>query len=294
MVSLPYRAPFAWDHFLRFLRARSIAGIERCDATSYTRTLRSGNAAGWVCVENDAVQSALRLTLSPSLNEVRTHVSNAVARMFDTGADPLAVQHHLSADTLLGPLVSSEPGLRLPGAVDAFELAMRGILGQQVTVAAAHTLCGRVVARYAEPIADAPGLTHLPVRAETLASADPEEIASLGMPRTRARTLVLLARAIFGGEVSLLSTRDPAEVMVELRRIPGIGPWTAEYITMRALSWQDAFPAADLGIRNALGGVTAQQALQRAEAWRPFRAYAVIHLWNSLAPPRLSLTAGDQ
>jgi AraC family transcriptional regulator of adaptative response / DNA-3-methyladenine glycosylase II len=286
-ITLPYRPPFAWEHFLRFLRARSITGVELYDATSYTRTLRIDDTAGWLRVENNPSQSQLVITLSPSLHNRQRQLIEQVTRMFDRDVDPGEIANHLRTDSRLTALVDNEPGLRLPGTGDPFELAMRGILGQQITVAAAHTLCGRVVARYAEPISDAPnGLTHLPVTPAALARAAPEDVASLGMPQTRARTLVLLARAVVAHDVTLEHGRDPLEVMTELRHIPGIGPWTAEYIAMRALSWRDAFPAADLGIRNALGGVSAREALRIAEPWRPYRAYAVIHLWNSLATKR--------
>ena len=286
MLALPYRSPFAWDHFLRFLRARSINGVERCDAHAYTRTLRLEDAAGWMRVEHDAAQARLVLTVSPHLRDRLPQLGERVSRMFDLDADVGAIEERLRADPRLRPLVDKERAVRLPGAIDPFELAMRGILGQQITVAAAHTLRGRVVARYGEPIDAAPGLTHLPVHAEALAAAAPDDVAALGMPLARARTLILLARAIVARDIVLAHGRDPIDVMAELRRIPGIGPWTAEYITMRGLSWRDAFPAADLGLRNALGGVTAREALRMAEAWRPFRAYAVIHLWNSLATRR--------
>lgn len=283
---LHYRPPYAWESMLAFLRKRLIAHVERCDATSYSRALRVSDSAGWIRVTHDPRQPAIRVQVSAGLVSAIMDVQARVRRMFDLDADPAAVDGRLASDPLLAGQVRREPGLRLPGAADGFELAVRGILGQQVTVAAAHTLCGRVTARYAAPLDDpgAPaGLTRLPLEPAELAAADVEEVSALGMPRSRARTLVALAAAVDAGDIRLDGSVDAPTVVASLRRIPGIGPWTAEYVMMRGLGWPDAFPASDLGVRNALGGVSAIEAARIAEAWRPWRSYAVIHLWNSLA-----------
>jgi AraC family transcriptional regulator of adaptative response / DNA-3-methyladenine glycosylase II len=172
--------------------------------------------------------------------------------------------------------VRAYPGLRVPGALDPFELAVRAVLGQQVSVAAARTLAGRVAAKFGAPL----GSLLLFPDAPALAAASEAEIAAIGLPRTRARTLRELARACAGGALSLSATTPLDVVTSTLQDLPGVGPWTAQYIAMRALRHPDAFPAGDLGVRKALGGATESRVRARAEPWRPWRAYAVMHLWN--------------
>jgi AraC family transcriptional regulator of adaptative response / DNA-3-methyladenine glycosylase II len=200
--------------------------------------------------------------------------------MFDLDAEPQTLAQHFAADDTMGPLVRRHPGLRLPGAVDGFELAVRAVLGQQISVAAARTLAGRLHAAFGDVLEGAGCIDRLPATPERIAGADTEAISRLGMPLSRARTVVLLAQSVANGDISFTPTADIESAIAALQRVPGIGPWTAEYIAMRGYQWPDAFPATDLGIRNALRG---RDPATVAEAWRPWRAYAAIHLWNSLS-----------
>jgi AraC family transcriptional regulator of adaptative response / DNA-3-methyladenine glycosylase II len=229
--------------------------------------------------------------LSPLLGPSRAQVVERVRRLFDLDADGDAVSAHLGRDPTMAPLVARRPGLRLPGTMDRFELAVRAVLGQQVSVAGANTIAGRLVrlvgARIPRQDGEAPAmLTHLPVAAERLAAARPVAIAGIGIPRARAACLVSLARAVADGELPELAGGGPApEPEGFIRRftaLPGIGTWTAEYVAMRALGWRDAFPAGDLGLRKAMGGITEAALRGAAERWRPWRAYAAQHLWASL------------
>lgn len=275
-----YRPPYDWEWMLGFLAMRTIPGIEVVRGGTYTRSIRSGAHAGWFTVRQSVRHAnALEVDVSDSLVPALLAVRAAVRRMFDLDAEPGTVVEHFAADTILGPLVNRTPGLRLPGTVDGFELAVRGVLGQQISVAAAHTLAGRLHAAYGDPLEGPDGIDRLAATAATLAGADPGDIAALGMPLSRARTVVLLAQSVVRGDISFMATPDIDAAIAALQRVPGIGPWTAEYIAMRGYQWPDAFPATDLGIRNALRGRDAEAA---AESWRPWRAYAAIHLWNSL------------
>jgi AraC family transcriptional regulator of adaptative response / DNA-3-methyladenine glycosylase II len=205
-----------------------------------------------------------------------------VRALFDLDAHPAAIAARLAGDRRLARSLRARPGLRVPGAFDGWELALRAILGQQISVAAATTLAGRLVARLGDAIADAPpGLDRRAPSPARILDAGEREVASIGLPSTRARTIVELARAVAGGGVELAPGADPEATMVALLALPGIGPWTASYIAMRALSWPDAFLGGDLIVRRALGVTTAAAAERLADAWRPWRAYAVLHLWNA-------------
>ncbi|HSK18393.1 MAG TPA: DNA-3-methyladenine glycosylase 2 [Longimicrobiales bacterium] len=276
-----YRPPYDWQWLLGFLATRAIPGIEFVQGGSYMRSLRVGAHTGWfsVCASRGH-ETALEVEISDSLVPALLPVRAAVRRMFDLDADPAALVDHFASDGIMGPLVRGRPGLRLPGAVDGFELAVRGVLGQQISVAAARTLAGRLHAAYGDAVAGAPGIDRLPASPSRLAEADPDDISRLGMPLSRARTVVLLAQSVTSGDISFAPTADIASAIESLQRVPGIGPWTAEYIAMRGYQWPDAFPATDLGIRTALRG---QDPARVSEAWRPWRAYAAIHLWNSLS-----------
>jgi AraC family transcriptional regulator, regulatory protein of adaptative response / DNA-3-methyladenine glycosylase II len=287
-----YRPPFPWERMLAFLGRRAIAGVEVTDATSYARTLAIGDARGWFRVRHVASEHALAVEISDGLVPVLLPLRAAVRRLFDLDAEPAVIAAHFEGDAVLGPVTRAIPGLRLPGCADPFEVAVRAVLGQQISVAAARTLAGRLTAAFGEALPGAPphrapdapdALTHMVPRAERLADAAPEAIAALGMPLARARTLVVLAQAVRAGDVALENVADVAETVAALRRLPGIGPWTAEYIALRGLHWPDAFPASDAGVRAALGGADVATVTRRAEAWRPWRGYAVIHLWESLS-----------
>ncbi|HEX2166748.1 MAG TPA: DNA-3-methyladenine glycosylase 2 [Longimicrobiales bacterium] len=276
-----YRPPYDWEWMLRFLAMRAIPGIEAVHDGSYTRSFRQGTHTGWFTVRAaPRHDSALEVEISDSLVPALLGVRSAVRRMLDLDADPAALEAHFASDEIMGPLVRERPGLRLPGSTDGFELAVRGVLGQQISVSAARTLAGRLHAAYGKPLERAHGVDRLPAAPERLAEAEPGDIAALGMPLSRARTVVLLAQSVARGDISFTATPDINAALIALQRVPGIGPWTAEYIAMRGYQWPDAFPATDLGIRNALRG---RNAAVVAEAWRPWRAYAAIYLWDSLS-----------
>jgi AraC family transcriptional regulator of adaptative response / DNA-3-methyladenine glycosylase II len=201
-----------------------------------------------------------------------------IKRLFDLQADPAAIH------AALGELAAPRPGLRVPGAFDGFEMAVRAILGQQITVVGARTLAGRVVRHFGTPVSTPhAGLTHLFPTPRRMASASVDEIGKLGITGQRAKTLIALAQALDSGRLLLEPGHRVEETLKQLRAIPGIGEWTAQYLAMRGLSWPDAFPHTDLGVYKALGEKNPKKVLEIAEKWRPWRAYATLHLWLGLA-----------
>jgi AraC family transcriptional regulator, regulatory protein of adaptative response / DNA-3-methyladenine glycosylase II len=281
-VRLAYRDPLHWERLLSFLATRAVAGVEEVRDGAYRRTLRLPRGYGIVELSRDPggrhIDCRLRLA---DLRDLTAAVERC-RRMLDLDADPAAADEHLSEDPLLAPLVRSAPGVRLPGSADGAELAVRAVLGQQVSVAAARTAAGRIVQSLGESLPACEGaLTHLFPAPATLAAADP---ALLPGPLRRRHTLQTLAAALATGELLVDPGSDREEVRARLLELPGIGPWTAEYIAMRGLADPDAFPPTDLGVRRALellgwpGG--AREAAQAAERWRPWRAYALQHLWG--------------
>ncbi len=201
-----------------------------------------------------------------------------VKALMDLACNPTEVNQSL------GALAKRQPGLRVPGAFDGFEAAVRAILGQQVTVAAARTVAGRFAAAFGDPIGTPfAALTAVFPRADRIAEVPDDRIARLGMPGARARTVCALARAVADGALDLMPNADIEATLEKLRELPGVGEWTAQYIAMRALAWPDAFPHTDLGVMKALGETDARRVLAAGEAWRPWRAYAVMHLWQSLS-----------
>ncbi len=290
-LRLAYRAPFDWLGILAFLRKRVLAGVELVGEDFAARTVRLGDVTGWVRVSDDPARRALRVELPTSLSPVLPAVLGRLRHVFDLAARPDVIDAQLGADATLGPLVARSPGLRVPGAFDGFELALRAILGQQVTVKAAATIAGRVVARFGDPLdaralgPDAPapaGLTMLSPTATRIAEASADDIASLGVPRARAASIVALAQAIAEGRLRLEPGARSDVVIPQLTALPGIGAWTASYIAMRALCEPDAFPRGDVALQKALGGVSAARADELSQAWRPWRSYATLHLWRSL------------
>lgn len=261
-LRLGYRPPFDWARLLGFLAARAVPGVEEVVGDEYRR-------AG-IVVRNDAAASCLRVELAPSLAGAAMSVTARLRALFDLDARPDEIADALGRDRRLAGSLAARPGLRLPGAFDPFEIAVRSILGQQVTVRAATTLGTRLVAHVG-------GAHPTPAR---LAAATVDEIAGLGLPAARARALIGLGAAVDGGAVRLVRGTDPSVLIEALEALPGIGPWTAVYVAMRALGWPDAFLAGDLIVRRALGDCTPTEAARRAEAWRPWRAYAVMHLWS--------------
>jgi AraC family transcriptional regulator of adaptative response / DNA-3-methyladenine glycosylase II len=278
---LSFRPPYDWPALSAFLGARAIAGVEAVAGGSYRRTVRIGAAGkeqlGWLEVSPSRAKPALRVSVSASLAKALPPVLSRVKALMDLACNPAEVA------LALGERAARHPGLRVPGAFDGFEVAVRAILGQQVSVAAARTVAGRFAAAFGEPV-DTPfeALDRIFPSAERIAGLPYGRIARLGMPGARARSVLALARAVAGGGLELAPNADIDTTLEKLRALPGVGEWTAQYIAMRALAWPDAFPHTDLGVMKALGERNARRVLAAAEAWRPWRAYAVMHLWNSL------------
>lgn len=282
-LQLVYRPPYDWDGVLEFLSRRAIKGVEQVTDGSYARTVQLGRRKGWIRITHDADRHALMLEFPHVLTPVLPSLLARVRHLFDLDARPDLICAQLKKDELLAARVRRTPGMRVPGAFDGFELGLRAILGQQVTVKAAATIAGRLAEAFGESIPTPfPGLDRLSPAPEALSRAKIQDIARLGVVRVRAASIQALARAQVSGELQLEggSSHDPQAVMRRLMQIPGIGPWTAHYIVMRALRWPDAFPKEDIVLRRVLGGVSAKQAEERSQAWRPWRSYAVLHLWR--------------
>lgn len=280
-LSLAFRPPLAWEPLVAFLGARATPGVEAIVDGVYTRTMRVGEATGVVRVSRGGDPTTLVLEVSSSLLPVLMPLTSRIRHLFDLDAEPQAIASHLARGGL-----TARRGLRVPGAVDGFELAVRAILGQQVSVAGASTLMGRLTRRVGEPLPTGePGLTHLAVRPDRLAAASFDEVRGIGIPATRAATLVALARAVAGGALVLAPDADVTNLTRQLQEIPGVGPWTAAYITMRAMHWPDAFPASDLVLRRHAGVGSAAELVELAEGWRPWRAYAAMQLWQGPVYP---------
>ncbi len=290
-LRLAHRRPLAAGALLEFLGVRAIPGIESFDGGAYRRSLRLPNGDGSVTLSAEPGDGAIRAVFE--LEDLRD-LTAAISRcrhLLNLDADPVAVDDVLGADPLLGPLVARRPGIRMPGAADGFELAVRAVVGQQVSVAAARTVAGRLVRAAGRPLRN-PTLpvTHTFPSAEALGELTRTGPEVFAMPASRRRTLAALAAAVAGDELSIDPGADPEEVRTGLLALPGIGPWTAGYVAMRALGDPDAFPAGDLGVRHALGALGGPAdscgAASLAERWRPWRAYAVAHLWASLGEAR--------
>ena len=280
-LRLPYRTPFDGGRLLAFLGTRAIAGVEGFEKGVLRRSLGLPYGEGTVELSMGLrhVQCLLRLE---DWRDVTAAVQRC-RRLLDLDADPVAVDDVLGRDAVVGPLVDGSPGTRVPGSVDGAELALRAVLGQQVSVTGARTIGAQITARWGRPLAHThDGLTHLFPEPGVLAEVDP---ATLPVPRARGRTLIALARLLATGGLVLDPGADRAEAERTLRSIAGIGPWTASYIAMRALGDGDAFLPTDLGVRRAfkrLGLEASPSAIaRRAHAWRPWRSYALVHLWAS-------------
>ncbi|MEP7086890.1 MAG: DNA-3-methyladenine glycosylase [Gemmatimonadota bacterium] len=280
LVRIEYRAPYDWTRMLCFLGARSLKGVESVRDDTYLRTVRLDEHAGWISVRNEPAASSLILEASPSLTSALSELLERLRHVFDVSANPEVIDAHLAKHALLADSIARSPGLRVPGAFDGFELAVRAILGQQVTVKAATTIAGRFANAFGEAI-DTPlaELTHLSPTSRRIAAASVSDIASLGIIQTRARSIVAIAEEIESGRLVLEPGAQPDAVIARLITLPGIGAWTADYIAMRALRWPDAFPRGDVALRNALGRVTAARAESLSQEWRPWRSYATLHLW---------------
>lgn len=290
-LTLSYRPPIDWDALLAFLAARATPGVEVVANGSYARTVRMGDRAGSVRVwrsesrtASSNAASVIHLAVSAAIVPSLMQVCARVRHLFDLDADPIRIEAHLAASGL-APLRDLRHGLRVPGAFDGFELAIRAILGQQVSVKGATTLMARLTAAFGE-VADVgdPALTRTAVTAERLASARVASIRAIGLTEARAATVHALARRVAEGGLQLEPDVDVRAVTRQLLDVPGIGPWTAEYVAMRALHWPDAFPSGDLVLRRRAGNITAARLLKAADAWRPWRAYAAMQLWMKPDP----------
>ena len=291
-VELPFIPPWDWSQFHRYFSLRLMPGVEALTADRYARTLSVDGRVGWFSVRPGP--DALELSISPSLCQAAPYVTAQVRRMFDLDMDPAVLTRHFAADPQLGPLVAATPGLRLPNAFDPFEVAVRAIVGQQVSVKAAVTITRRLIERLGEPVPAAPGIGIPELRwlfptAQAIANAS---LAAIGMPGKRVAALQHFAGAVAEGALSLAVDRGAEDLIERLCRLPGIGPWTAQYIALRGFAEADAFPASDLGLLKAPvwgeTGLSAKALGQRAEAWRPWRAYAAMHLWQAYADSEAS------
>ena len=282
-VTLGYRPPYDVREMLQFLQQRGIAGVEQIDVAAHTvaRTLRlDDDTCGWVACRFEPEQHRVQVRVADSLAPQLPRVIARVRAWLDLDADPAAIHAVLGADF---PALA---GLRVPGTLDGFELAVRAVLGQQVTVAAARTLTTRLVERFGTPLATPiDGLTRLFPSPAALAAASGDELGQLGLVRQRQAAIHALAQAVSSGQIRLHAGADVAATMDALKALPGIGAWTADYIALRALRWPDAFPSGDMALQKALAPegqrLTARAAESRAERWRPWRAYAVIRAWHS-------------
>jgi AraC family transcriptional regulator of adaptative response / DNA-3-methyladenine glycosylase II len=293
VVRLGYRPPYDTAAMLSFFRQRAIAGLEQVvqagEAGKLSRTLElsagSRSHAGWIEASFDTERHQLVLRVSESLHEVLPQVIRRTRSAFDLDCDPLAV------NGVLHEVFAGCDGLRVPGAFSGWELAVRAVLGQQITVAAARTLAQRLVERFGAPI-DTPhaDLHRLFPTPQVLALAEGDALGSLGIVRQRQAAIVALARAVQSGQLHLHGGADVQPTLAALKALPGIGDWTAQYIAMRALRWPDAFPAGDVALQKALGVQQSRQPAREAEAasqaWKPWRSYAVIRAWASLSAPR--------
>ena len=271
---LAYRPPYDWSTVRDFLAARATPGVESVEANRYQRTIAIGNAAGTIAISPAGDGPALTLEVRYGDPRALLSIVERVRRMFDLGADPSGIAQQLAGDSLLKHPMQAHGGIRVPGAWDPFELTVRAIVGQQISVAAATTIAGRLAARWGSPVDGGLALTRLFPTPQQLKDAPAEEA---GIIPARAATLRALARAVIDQRVCF----EGDSAMRSLLAIPGIGEWTAQYVAMRALNEPDAFPSGDLVLRRMAGDLSARELDRRSKAWRPWRAYAVMLLWQT-------------
>jgi AraC family transcriptional regulator of adaptative response / DNA-3-methyladenine glycosylase II len=288
-LTLGYRLPYAWDELIEFLAVRAIPGVELVKAGVYSRTVsvHNGNELyrGWLSVENNHRDNALSVTMCSSLLPVLAKILVRVRRLFDLDCDPVEIYKKLSALDELQPGLCI-PGMRLPGCFDPFEISVRAVLGQQVTVKAARTLAMRFTHAFGEAVATPfEELQYTFPTLEAILRLKPpieNNLGPLGITGARARSIYALAKAIECGSIHFNSAADPKIQMEKLLKLPGFGPWTVQYIGMRGFSWPDAFPHTDYGVKKALSDLTEKEILEKSQEWKPWRSYAVMNLWNSL------------
>lgn len=291
-LTLGYRAPLAWDALLQFFAGRATPGVEFVDGNIYGRTVTIGDVSGWVRVQpaedprkdvqRIADKRSLKVEIPATLTPVLMPLLAKLRALFDLDADPSVIEAAL-ASSGLEEHVRARPGLRVPGALDGFDLALRAVLGQQVSVKGATTLAGRFAEKFGDRIETPdPRLRVGAPIASRVAEASIAELRALGVTGARATTIQALAVAMASGALRIEPGVDVANTIAQLVALPGIGDWTAQYVAMRALRWPDGFPASDLWLRRAAGGMTAAKLEKESAKWQPWRAYAAMHLWHSI------------
>jgi AraC family transcriptional regulator, regulatory protein of adaptative response / DNA-3-methyladenine glycosylase II len=285
LFRLHFRPPYHWEGILSFLAARATPGVEVVELGSYRRTISLNGRDGYFEISPDPERDALVVRIEFSDPHSLFFIIERIRAMFDLNADWEAIVQNLRTDPLLVGPVEADPGLRVPGCWNGFELATRAILGQQITVKGATALTGRMISHFGKPFSATKGLTHLFPTPEVLAEA---KLASIGIPGARAETIRALARAVCDGRISFERVVDTEAFLRRLCEIPGIGKWTAQYVAMRALAEPDAFPVGDLGLLRAMALRSSREVERRAEAWRPWRAYAAMYLWKIASQPAAS------
>jgi AraC family transcriptional regulator of adaptative response / DNA-3-methyladenine glycosylase II len=280
---LRFRPPYNWNGMLRFLAPRATPGVEAVESGSYRRSISWNGSHGWMEVSLDAGNNGLAVRVQFGDPRSLFSIIERIRAMFDLNADWAAIAQGLAGDPVLAMQMEANPGLRVPGCWNGFELAVRAILGQQITVKGATALAGRLATTFGQSFSGSSGLTHIFPSPEVLADA---RLASLGMPKARSETIRALARAVCGGQISFEGVDNSEDFLARMCDIPGIGKWTAQYVAMRALGEPDAFPSGDIGLLRALGLTSPRELERRAEAWRPWRAYASMYLWTIASESR--------
>jgi AraC family transcriptional regulator of adaptative response / DNA-3-methyladenine glycosylase II len=280
LFSLRFRPPYHWKSMLAFLAARSTPGVEIVERGCYRRSISINGSHGYfeISLAEGGESLAVRVQIADA--NLLYLIVERIRNMFDLNADWAAIEQGLSADQALTPRIRKSPGLRIPGCWDGFELATRAILGQQITVKGATTLAGRIAKSYGQSVSTGEGLSHLFPTPKVLSDAS---FTAIGLTEKRAGTIRALARAVCEGKISFDRVVDTEVLLTQLREIPGIGPWTAQYVAMRALGEPDAFPSGDIALLHALNLKSSRELEKRAEAWRPWRSYATMYLWNTPA-----------
>ncbi|MDR3248601.1 MAG: helix-turn-helix domain-containing protein [Treponema sp.] len=285
-VHLDYRPPYDWEKIITFLAARAIAGVEHINETAYRRTVRIAGkktCEGWVSVGPGAKKNSFAITVSASLLPVLPKVLIHVRNLFDINCDPGEIYEQLSVMNTIKPNLCV-PGIRVPGCFDPFEMAVRAVLGQLITVKAARTLTTRLAGlgkKITTPFDDLFVIFPDPQQICALAPSIEPTLGALGIPRAKSRSILALAEALVNNSIHLSAGSNPEAEMKKLLALPGFGEWTVQYIGMRALHWPDAFPHTDYGIKKALAGMNTKTILEASQEWSPWRSYAAMNLWNS-------------
>jgi len=288
LFRLRFRPPYNWQGMLAFLAARATPGVEVVESGSYSRSISVDGSHGFFEVSLDDAKHSLLARVQFGNPRSLFFIVERIRAMFDLNADWASIVRSLKTDPALVDRVQANPGLRVPGCWNGFELAVRAILGQQITVKGATALAGRIVKAFGQPINTARSLTHLFPPPDVLADA---KLTSVGLTRARAETTRALARAVCDGRINFAGITEVDAFLNRLCEIPGIGKWTAQYVAMRALGEPDAFPSGDLGLLRALALENSRELEQRAEAWRPWRAYAAMYLWNTASKRKVESSA---